>query len=89
MQMHQLASLTQMSGKGHMRSTNEIKSVFLTSNKCFYYIFGGSLVTQELKSLIPLVGPLVENPLAVKHLDNRLYICDIKSDPKKFPNIRI
>ena len=25
MQMHQLASLTQMSGKGHMRSTNERK----------------------------------------------------------------
>ena len=25
MQMHQLASLTQMSGKGHMRSINEIK----------------------------------------------------------------
>ena len=31
-------------------------------------------MTLELTSLIPLVGSLVENPLAVKHLDNRLYI---------------
>ena len=31
-------------------------------------------MTLELTSLILLVGSLVENPLAVKHLDNGLYI---------------
>ena len=31
-------------------------------------------MTFELTSLIPLVGSLVENPLAVKHLYNRLYM---------------
>ena len=35
----------------------------------------GSLVTLELISLIPLVESLEENPLAVKLLDNQLYIC--------------
>ena len=33
-----------------------------------------SLVTLELISLIPLVGPSHTDPLAVKLLDNRLYI---------------
>ena len=36
--------------------------------------FGGSLVTLELTSLIPFVGSLAENPLAVKHLHNWLYM---------------
>ena len=31
----------------------------------------------ELTCLIPLVGSLAENPLAVKHLDNRLYIMNV------------
>ena len=44
-----------------------IKQVFL-----LYH--WGSLATLELISLIPSVGSLEENPLAVKLLDNRLYI---------------
>ena len=36
------------------------------------WLWNSSLVTLELTSLIPLVGPSAENPLAVKHLDNRL-----------------
>ena len=40
----------------------------------------GSLVTLELISLTPLVGSQEENPLAVKLLDNWLYMnmCNIK-----------
>ena len=35
---------------------------------------GGGVVGLKLISLIPLVGSLEENPLAVKLLDNRLYM---------------
>ena len=38
-----------------------------------------SLVTLELISLIPLVGSPDKDPLAVKLLDNRLYICGLHS----------
>ena len=45
----------------------------------------------ELTSLIPLVGSLVENPIAVKHLDNGLYISTgvgrgFKNVEQKFEN---
>ena len=37
-------------------------------------------MTLELTSLIPLVGSLAENPLAVKHFDNRLYMHTLPED---------
>ena len=40
----------------------------------FLLYLWGSLVTLKLFSLIPLVGSLQENPLALKLLDNRLYM---------------
>ena len=51
---------------GFMHTLIEVKQVFLL------YLWD-SLVTLELISLIPLVGPLTD-PLAVKLLHNRLYI---------------
>ena len=50
------------------------------------YIHWGSLVTLELISLIPLVGYLEVNPLAVKLLNNRLYICGMAQKIVRVPN---
>ena len=47
MQMHQLASLTQMSGKGHMRSTNEIKPKW--QNCVHHYFFNFSNFNSKYK----------------------------------------
>ena len=52
----------------------EIKECFTNVKQVFLLYLWDSLVTLELISLITLVGSLKENPLAVKLLDNRLYI---------------
>ena len=56
------------------RRGEEIKECFTNVKPVFLLYFRGSLVTLELISLIPLVGSLEENPLAVKLLDNLLCI---------------
>ena len=61
---------------------NEIKECFTNIQQVFLLYHWGSLVTLELISLIPLVGSLEENPLAVKLLDNRLFMC-----PKRDSNL--
>ena len=56
------------------RPKEEIKECSTNVQQVFLLYLWGSLVTLELISLIPLVGSLEENPLAVKLLNNRLYI---------------
>ena len=51
------------------------KECFTNVKQVFLLHHWGSLVTLELISLIPLAGSPEVNPLAVKLLDNRLYIC--------------
>ena len=50
MQMHKLASLTQMSGKGHMRSTNEIKPRWKNSTLNLFSILYNSCLVKRLNS---------------------------------------
>ena len=52
----------------------EITECFTKVQQVFLLYHWGSLLTFELISLIPLVGSLEENPLAVKLLDNLLCI---------------
>ena len=52
----------------------DIKECFTEVKQVFLLYLWDSLVTLELISLIPLVGPLLTDPLAVKLLHNRLYI---------------
>ena len=52
----------------------DIKECFTEVKQVFLLYLWDSLVTLELISLIPLVGPPFMDPLAVKLLDNRLYI---------------
>ena len=54
----------------------QIKECFTNVKQVFLLYLWGSLVTLELISLIPLVGSPEVNPLAVKLLDNRLFMCD-------------
>ena len=51
-----------------------IKECFTNVKQVFLLYHWGSLVTLELISLIPLVGSPEVNPLAVKLLDNRLFM---------------
>ena len=51
---------------------NLIKECFTEVKQVFLLYLWDSLVTLELISLIPLVGPPFMDPLAVKILDNRL-----------------
>ena len=52
-----------------------IKKCFTEVKQVFLLYLWYSLVTLELISLIPLVGPPFTDPLAVELLDNRLCIC--------------
>ena len=52
----------------------EIKECFTEVKQVFLLYLWDSLVTLELISLIPLVGTPKTNPLAMKLLDNRLYL---------------
>ena len=52
----------------------EITECFTEVKQVFLLYLWESLVTLELISLIPLVGPPDTNPLAVKLLDNRLFM---------------
>ena len=56
------------------RQREEIKECFTEVKQVFLLYLWDSLVTLELISLIPLVGPPSTDPLAVKLLDNQLYI---------------
>ena len=53
---------------------DEIKECFSKVKQVFFLYLWDSLVTLELISLIPLVGPPEMAPLVVKLLDNRLYM---------------
>ena len=52
----------------------EIKECFTKVKQVFLLYLWESLVTLELISLIPLVGHPFTDPLAVKLLDNRLFM---------------
>ena len=52
----------------------EITECFTEVKQVFLLFLWENLVTLELISLIPLVGPCDTNPLAVKLLDNRLFM---------------
>ena len=54
-----------------------IKECFSNVKQVILLYLWGSLVTLKLISLIPLVGSLEENPLAVKLLDNPLHLSPI------------
>ena len=56
------------------RRREKIRECFTEVKQVFLLYLCDSLVTLELISLIPLVGPPRTAPLAVKLLDNRLYI---------------
>ena len=56
------------------RRRDEIKECFTKVKKVFLLYLWDSLVMLELISLIPLAGSPETDPLAVKLLNNRLYI---------------
>ena len=56
-------------------SLSGTKECFTEDKQVFLLNLWDSIATLELISLLPLVGPPFTDPLAVKLLDNRLYIC--------------
>ena len=58
------------------RRREEIKECFTNVKQVSLFYLWGSLMTLELISLIPLVGSLEVNPLAVKLLDNPPYMSE-------------
>ena len=58
------------------RRREEIKECFTKVKQVFLLYLWDSLVSLELISLIPLVGTPETDPLAVKLLDNGLYLLD-------------
>ena len=60
------------------RRREEIKECFTKVKQVFLLYLWDSLVTLELISLIPLAGSPKTDPLAVKLLDNRLYILKLQ-----------